>query len=176
MKNKALFIGLGVAAVAVIGFLFLRKKNTDGGEEKSATATGDVTDADIAAVEAEVMDAQAAEDELAKLEQEPPTIENERKKKKLREKLARFGAKVRENTKVGRVFRDVGQKVGSNLKEVGQAIAKRRQCSKEADDKFGFPLKPKKIKEKREFKEKCRNEGGESFAFSHGEETYDIFG
>lgn len=174
MKNKALFIGLGVAAVAVIGFLFLRKKNADG-EEKGATATDDLTDADLASAEAEVVDAQVAEEELAKLEAQPSTPENEEKKMKLREKLARFGSRVRENTKVGRILRDVGKKTDSNIKEVVGAIKKRRQCSKEADDKFGFPLKLKKIKEKRDFKKKCRDEGGENFAFAMNEEQYDMF-
>ena len=175
MKNNAIYIGLGVAAVAVIGFLFLRKKNEESGDEKSASVMEDATEAELVTAETEVVEAQAAEEELAMLEQQPPSPENETKKKRLREKLARFGGRVRENTRVGRILRDVGKKTNSNIKEMAQNIAQRRQCRKEADNKFGFPLKLKKIKEKRDYIEKCKKEGGEGFAFSYFDETYDLF-
>ena len=181
MKNKTLYIGLGIAALAVLGFVFLRKKNTEetseGSDEsgKSASTVETASDSDLAEVEAEVAEAKAAEEELASLEKQPSTPETEAKKKKLREKLARFGSRTRENTRVGRILRDVGKKTNSNIKEMGKNIAKRRQCRKEADDKFGFPLKLKKIKEKRDYIEKCKKEGGEGFAFSYTEETYDLF-
>lgn len=171
MKKTALIVG-GIALLGVAGyFLFFRKKEEslptglDEAAVDTAVKSGQVTEAEVAQLEAELADAQVAKAELEQLEKQPSTPQTEDRKRTLRDRMAKVGGRVRENTRLGRIARDLGKKTSSNIAEVKENIQVRRQCRKEADNKFGFPLKPKKIKEKRDYIKACKDAGGEDFAF-----------
>lgn len=188
MKKTGLYIGIGVG-VLVLGafaFMMMRKKKEDEDLTKSAEADVDVdaelattTPAELSTAAAEVAAAKSDEEQLAQLEQLPSTPENEAKKRRLRDKIKAFKNRVAENTRAGRLISAVASQATSNIQQavqnVAQNIQTRRKCRKEADEKFGFPLKPKKIKEKRDFIKACKDAGGEDFAFSMNEEQYDMF-
>lgn len=171
MNNKALIIG-GLGVAAVVAFLIYSKKNgSEDLEKKLAESKEEPT------TEQEKNDVDEANkllDEAAALDNTP---EGKSKAKKIADKLA----KIAKRTPLAAVVRAqiaVVKKMSGISKQAAKSISKgvdklqekgqiRRECRKEADDKFGFPISPKKIKEKADFRKKCKQEGGnDNFAFN----------
>ena len=181
MKNKYIYIGIGAVVLGVAAFFLLRKKKSADdaeGSTKSAEATDEVSDEEIAEVETDAKEAESVTNELAEVEALPESPEKEVRRKTLRDRLEKLKGRLGRN-RAGRLALAIGggavRNVGSAVSQIKENRATRRKCNKEADQAFGFPIRPQKIKQKREFIRACKNQGGEDFAFSFNEETYDLF-
>jgi hypothetical protein len=177
MKNSTLIVaGLGVAAIAA--FLIYSKKGKSNSDQEKEELMKKLSELEaqlgkskeVATTPQEKSDVEEADKLVEEAENIPNTPEGKSKAKKIAEKLG----KIARRSPVGAIVRGqiaVVQKVSGIVQQAGKGIAKaidkmeekgeiRRQCRKEADDKFGFPIKPKKIKEKIEYRKKCKQEGG----------------
>jgi hypothetical protein len=177
MKNSTLIVaGLGIAAVAA--FLIYTKKTKSDSEQEKQELQKRLAELESqlgkSKEEATTQQEKSDVEEAEKLLEEAETIENTPEGKSKGKKIAEKLGKIARRSPVGVIVRAniaVIKKVGAIAKEVGKGVSKaidkmeakgeiRRECRKEADDKFGFPIRPKKIKEKVEYRKKCKQEGG----------------
>ena len=174
MKNKTLYIGLGVLALGVVGYLLYKKKG--------GSSDGSLTDAEQKAVNSakqapttsdEAADESQAEDIAAEIDALPDTPEGNKKRKELLNKLKALASRT-PLAKIIRLEKAAGKKVLGGIKNIVKKSENQRRCSKEADDKFGFPLAPKKIAQKIEFRKQCKKEGGADFAFGFDSEQHTL--
>lgn len=161
-KNVLIIGGLGIAAVAAI--LIFSKKKESGEETTLAKSKEEPT---TTQEQADVEEAEKLQEEAENL---PDTPEGRNRAKQIADRLAKIArrspvgmivrAQVAVAKKVGGIARQAGKNVSRAIDKLEEKGKIRRQCRKEADDKFGFPIRPKKIKEKVEFRKQCKREGG----------------
>lgn len=168
MKNLGLIVG-GVAVLGIAAF-FIYKSKSDKSEDIDTDALEKKIEKEEPTTDAEAKDVNEAEDLLEEAQGLGDSPKDKSRAKEIADKLARIAkrtpvaAVIRAQIAVGKKIVGIAKQAG---KSVGKAIDKmqekgevRRQCRKEADEKFGFPIRPKKIKEKIEFRKECKRQGG----------------